>query len=87
MPTAPSSKKPAFWAGLKLLISKRKNGAAEWNRTIDLTLTKGMLYRLSYGSNSAFRTVRLRGGALCHRLFADASAFASNLDDTRSSRE
>ncbi len=25
-------------------------GAAEWNRTIDLTLTKGTLYRLSYGS-------------------------------------
>ena len=24
------------------------SGAHEWNRTIDLTLTKGVLYRLSY---------------------------------------
>ena len=39
----PNAKKPAFWAGLKRLIFQRKNGAAEWNRTIDLTLTKGRL--------------------------------------------
>lgn len=42
-----------MWAGLcNVLKSQEKNGAAEWNRTIDLTLTKGMLYRLSYGSIS-----------------------------------
>ena len=29
-----------------------ENGAAERNRTFDLTLTKGMLYQLSYGSNA-----------------------------------
>lgn len=40
-----------MWAGLcNVLIFQEENGAAEWNRTIDLTLTKGMLYRLSYGS-------------------------------------
>ena len=29
-----------------------KYGAHEWNRTIDLTLTKGVLYRLSYGGKT-----------------------------------
>ena len=35
------------------LILREESGAAEWNRTIDLTLTKGMLYQLSYGSDLA----------------------------------
>ena len=40
------------------------DGAAEWNRTIDLTLTKGMLYRLSYGSNAAGTSCTASRGAL-----------------------
>jgi hypothetical protein len=35
---------------LKSLRRVMKAGAADWNRTSDLTLTKGVLYRLSYGS-------------------------------------
>ncbi len=46
-----SNKKAGLLARPNALIFQEKNGAAEWNRTIDLTLTKGMLYRLSYGSN------------------------------------
>ncbi|CAA7626734.1 hypothetical protein MTBSS4_70001 [Magnetospirillum sp. SS-4] len=66
-------------AGLcNVLIYQEKNGAAEWNRTIDLTLTKGMLYRLSYGSNTGSRkTQPVKRGALCHRLSRDASVFPS----------
>ena len=49
------SERPDAWPGLfrNALIFQKENGAAEWNRTIDLTLTKGMLYRLSYGSDRA----------------------------------
>lgn len=43
--------KARLLGGLQALDFQEGNGAAEWNRTIDLTLTKGMLYRLSYGSN------------------------------------
>jgi hypothetical protein len=52
------------------------NGAAEWNRTIDLTLTKGMLYRLSYGSNSVMgQTARRRGALYATGLFTPSSDF------------
>lgn len=44
--------KARLLGGLQALDFQEENGAAEWNRTIDLTLTKGMLYRLSYGSKS-----------------------------------
>ncbi len=46
------------------LIFQGENGAAEWNRTTDLTLTKGMLYRLSYGSTAAGPRGSAREGAL-----------------------
>ena len=36
-----------------LLRTASKHGAHEWNRTIDLLLTKEVLYRLSYVSGDA----------------------------------
>ena len=40
-----------------------KNGAHEWNRTIDLLLTKEVLYRLSYVSGDpGFLEAVLRAG-------------------------
>ena len=47
----PKNENARLLAGRSVLIFQEKNGAAERNRTFDLTLTKGMLYRLSYGSN------------------------------------
>lgn len=44
------------------------DGAADWNRTNDLVLTKDALYRLSYGSAFIRITVAspLRWAAMCH---------------------
>ncbi len=43
-----------------------KSGAADWNRTSDLVLTKDALYRLSYSSarpatNGALDAIEVRG--------------------------
>ncbi len=47
-------------------IKSLKDGAADWNRTSDLVLTKDALYRLSYSSarpatNGALDAIEVRG--------------------------
>ena len=46
-------------------MREKENGAHEWNRTIDLLLTKEVLYRLSYVSKffKAGRALQFNGGA------------------------
>jgi hypothetical protein len=52
LPRKRKSPRPSGAGFYNILNSQEKNGAAERNRTFDLTLTKGMLYQLSYGSVS-----------------------------------
>jgi hypothetical protein len=39
---------------LAVIDDRAGNGAHEWNRTIDLLLTKEVLYRLSYVSRNLY---------------------------------
>lgn len=51
------------WLGPRLLPPDTpfENGAHEWNRTIDLLLTKEVLYRLSYVSRFAYCGMKRAG--------------------------
>ena len=48
-----------------MCVERANDGAHEWNRTIDLLLTKEVLYRLSYVSMccGAGRALQCNGGA------------------------
>ncbi len=61
-----------------MLYEAFSSGAAERNRTFDLTLTKGMLYQLSYGSELFQLFPHNRAAARranCHKAAQDARDF------------